>query len=387
MVLARKSIKQTFQPSAQISPLMETFRQMTNDCIRIGIEIEKERRGNQTPSMKELSRRSYGELRVRYDCYSKYTLCAISKAAGILASRAKSIKRGYRPRSPYISKPFLVCCYDLKIKDGKLMVRLDAGRFEAIPLNSHTRSFLSDCELRVRSFTLSEKSISLSVSKEVDARREEETTGTVGVDRNLQKPRRRKCADGDVLRHDQGVSIGENTRNIMKSFTRSDVRIMKKIASKYGKRKSDRTRQLLNLVSKRMVEDAKAKSHAIVFEDISGIRKLYRRGNGQGSCFQGTDELVALPRDQEADRVQGGVGRSAGNHAHQGARREEPRWTVHDAGRDSKCQSEAISEHYRQLWCETCRRWSDTRPGRGPEHLPQGVVEVRPFTKEGRRGK
>ena len=358
MVLARKSIKQTFQPSAQISPLMETFRQMTNDCIRIGIEIEKERRGNQTPSMKELSRRSYGELRVRYDCYSKYTLCAISKAAGILASRAKSIKRGYRPRSPYISKPFLVCCYDLKIKDGKLMVRLDAGRFEAIPLNSHTRSFLSDCELRVRSFTLSEKSISLSVSKEVDARREEETTGTVGVDRNL-----RNLTVGNarmVTYYDmtKAVSIGENTRNIMKSFTRSDVRIMKKIASKYGKRKSDRTRQLLNLVSKRIVQDAKAKSHAIVFEDISGLRKLYKRGNGQGASFRG--RMTSWPYHEIKRQIEYKA-------AWEGVpvimlTKSETRGTTMDCPRCGERLQVPIrgdNEHYRQLWCETCGRWTD----------------------------
>ena len=45
--------------------------------------------------------------------------------------------------------------------------------------------------------------------------------------------------------------------------------------------------QILNRVSKSIVTEARRNRQAIAFEDISGIRKLYRRGNGQGRSFRG----------------------------------------------------------------------------------------------------
>jgi hypothetical protein len=132
MALAWKAIKQCSRPSAQMLSVMESFRRMTNDCIRIGIEFEKENGNNRTPSMKKLSLLSYGQLRKRYSCYSRYRLSAISKAAGILSARRKSIRRGFRTRTPYLSKRVLVSCYGFKIENGNLIIRLEAKTSESI---------------------------------------------------------------------------------------------------------------------------------------------------------------------------------------------------------------------------------------------------------------
>jgi putative transposase len=233
MALARKSIKQRFHPSAQLLSLMECFRQMTNDCIRAGLQFEKD--NNQTPSMKKLSLMLYTELRRRYGGYSQYGLCAISKAAGILSARKKSIRRGFRTKSPYVSRRVLVSCYGFKVVDGCLRVHLDTETFESIPLNAHTKAILSDSTLKIRSFTLTEESVSLCVSKEVREMGAGEVRGAVGVDRNL-----RNLAVGDarqlVTFYDmtEVVRIGENTRDVVSSFKRNDVRIRRQIASKYG---------------------------------------------------------------------------------------------------------------------------------------------------------
>jgi putative transposase len=79
---------------------MEIFRRMVNDCIRIGLE-------NDISSRKSLSSRSYQQLS-RYQIYSNYKLTAISKAAGILKARKKSIQRGYPTKDPYMVKPILI---------------------------------------------------------------------------------------------------------------------------------------------------------------------------------------------------------------------------------------------------------------------------------------
>ena len=63
------------------------------------------------------------------------------------------------------------------------------------------------------------------------------------------------------------------------------MRIRQEIASKY-RRRSNRTREYLSLLSKKVVSDAKAQKQVIVFEDVIGIGKLYRRGNGQTKSFR-----------------------------------------------------------------------------------------------------
>ena len=72
---------------------------MVNECIRIGLE-------SNASTLKRLSFLSYREL-AKYNICSDYKLCAISKAARILSARKKSIKRGFKPRSPYVVKPLL----------------------------------------------------------------------------------------------------------------------------------------------------------------------------------------------------------------------------------------------------------------------------------------
>src|SRR5436309_10989936 len=61
--------------------------------IRIGL-------GNDVSSLRKLSLLSYNQL-AHYDSPSYYKLCAISRAAGILAARRKSIRRGFTTRTPY----------------------------------------------------------------------------------------------------------------------------------------------------------------------------------------------------------------------------------------------------------------------------------------------
>jgi hypothetical protein len=60
---------------------------MVNESLRIGV-------ANSAFSVRRLSLLSYNQLAC-YDSPGCYKLCAISRAAGILASRKKSLKRGF----------------------------------------------------------------------------------------------------------------------------------------------------------------------------------------------------------------------------------------------------------------------------------------------------
>ena len=257
---------------------MEDFRRMTNDSIRIGLKFERD--VGLTPSMKKLSLLAYSKLK-QYGCFSQYRLCAMSKAAGILSSRKKSLRRGFPTKVPYLSRPILVSCYGFRIKAGNLVIHLGSSTFVSIPLNNHTLKVLSDSASKVVSFTLTERSLSLCISKEAQEPESGKVSGAIGIDRNL-----RNLAVGNdevVMFYDitKIVASGERTNSIMKSFTRNDARARRVLSSKYGRRRKERVQRILHLVSREVVEKAKAERQVIVFEDLGGIRRLYRKGNGQ----------------------------------------------------------------------------------------------------------
>jgi putative transposase len=244
---------------------------MTNDSIRIGLEAE-------TSSLKRLSLLAYRHLK-RYGCYSSYRLTAISKAAGILASRKKSIRRGYPTKTPYLSKRVLVSCYGFKIEDGKLRIPTGERKFESIPLASNTVKVLSNSLLSVRSFTLTKTTLSLCISKEVTV---VDCAGTIGVDRNMRNLT--VGNQGHAIRYDLSnvVRIADRTRRVIRSFKRDDDKIRGRLASKYGRRRYCRTQHILHNTTKQIVAHALEHRLAIVLENIEGIRRLYRKGTGQG---------------------------------------------------------------------------------------------------------
>jgi putative transposase len=123
---------------------------------------------------------------------------------------------------------------------------------------------------------MTEDTLSLCIAKDIVEEKEGKTViqGTIGIDRNL-----RNVTVGNeeqVTYYDVSkiVEIAENTRSIVRSFKRDDLRTRREIASKYGKRRRERTRQIHNNVSKRIVDEARRSKQAIVFEDITGIRRL-----------------------------------------------------------------------------------------------------------------
>jgi len=255
---------------------MESFRQMTNICIRIGLE-------NDASSLKRLSLLSYRQLR-DFHLPSYYKLCAISKAAGILAARKKSIKRGYWTRNPCLKRPLLTSCYGFKIRDCELLVPVGRREAAAIPLNAHTIQELAEPGVRARSFTLTRESFSLCISKDVESI--VELTGVVGVDRNLSNL---TVGNSDTVTYyemGKASEIAKTTREIVRSLRRNDIRIRTAIFGKYGERRRNRVRQLLHRVSKQVVQSALQSRQGIVFEDIREIRRLYQRGNGQGRGYR-----------------------------------------------------------------------------------------------------
>ena len=264
-------MKQRFRPDQHMLELMELFRQMTNICIRIGLE-------NDASSLKRLSLLSYGQLR-NFQLPSAYKLCAISKAAGILTHYRKLSKK-HRVNKPYCTKPTLITCYRLKLLRGRLRI---PGNLE-IPLNSYAQRFLAQPGVELRSASLTPTSLSLSVRKHVQPI---SFIGMIGIDRNLDNI---TLAGTDNQIERCGLSgataIKSKCRATKRRFHRNDVKIRKRVFRKYGRLERDRVDWLLNNVSANIVLLAKLRRQSIVMEDLRGIRKLYRKGNGQGASYR-----------------------------------------------------------------------------------------------------
>src|SRR6267143_685047 len=342
-VLAIKVVRQNYAPNNDVLGLLQTFRAITNSCIEIGL-------ANDAWSLRRLSELSYKAL-AGYRCPSYYKLGAISRAAGILAARKKSMRRRMPTRTPYSFKPQLASCYGFKIKDKTFSLPIGGGRTFSILLNRHTLEILSDGNLRVKSFVLTPSTISLCVTKEVA---NVECIDMAGVDRNL---RNLTCGNERCIsRYDlsKAAEIAATTTSITSSFKRNDARIRHKIASKYGKRRRDRTNQLLHNVTKRIVNEAKQRREALVLENITGIRKLFRRHNGGTSSFRGAMNGWKFREAQRQIEYKA---------AWQGLSvirltRKETRGTSITCPRcGERLQSDR--EHHRELWCSSCEKWTD----------------------------
>ena len=147
-MLAFKSVWQYYAPTGDVFQFLDVFRQMVNDSIRIGLL-------NGACSLRRLSLLSYNQL-ARYDSPSCYKLCAISRAAGILATKNKSVRRGFPTRTPYAVRQQLVSCYGFKIENGGLKIPVSRGKRFSIPLTKHVLEVISQPGLEVRSFTLTQ---------------------------------------------------------------------------------------------------------------------------------------------------------------------------------------------------------------------------------------
>ncbi|MGI0018827.1 MAG: IS200/IS605 family accessory protein TnpB-related protein [Nitrosotalea sp.] len=343
-----KSVKQDFTPNETILKMMEIFRCMVNHCIRIGLE-------NDATTLKRLSNLAYYELR-QYDILSYYKIHAISRATGILSNRKQSIKRGIVTKNPYLEKHILVSCYGFKLENKIFKIPLGNKTYLNILLNHHTKQILSDPNIEINSFTLTFDSICISYSKLME---KIECTSTAGIDRNLRNLTYGNCEKVIQFDLSKTVQISDNTKSICSGFKRNDNRIRKRIYSKYGKRKKNRVNQILHKVSKSIVEYAYKRKEAVVFEDIRYIRRMYRKGNGQGKKYRGRLNGWSFG---EIKRQIEYKARWNGIPVIQLSKSETRGTSTLCPTCGKRLQDQRTwnrSDHNRELWCDTCQRWLD----------------------------
>jgi putative transposase len=167
-----KAVKQNYLPTEETLELLEDFRLMVNDCIRIGLK-------ESITSMRQLCLVSYHALG-EYQTATCYRLTATSRAAGILRNYRKSLGKNLRTKVPHARKLMLTDCYGFRIQGDRLRLTLRAHEYVYIELNPHTLAALQGCT--ARSVTLTPTVLSITYAKEVE---EVALKGMIGIDSNL----------------------------------------------------------------------------------------------------------------------------------------------------------------------------------------------------------
>jgi putative transposase len=255
--------------------MMEIFKDMVNFCIRIGLE-------NNASTMKRLSILSYRHLK-DYPIMPYYKLTAISQAAGRLTQMKHNIRKGRKVKSPFVRKPYLVSCYGFKINGMLFSFPIKSREFANILLNDYVADRISDDGIMPRSFTITPTSLSITIKKNIEKIIPE---NIIGIDRNLRNVTISTPYNPIMYRTEKILSIKRNSTFVRASFRRNDRRVKNRFFQKIKGRQTRRTNQYLHKISKHIVEKAKSTKSAIAFENLTGIRRLYRKGNGQGRKYR-----------------------------------------------------------------------------------------------------
>ena len=269
-----KAVSQKYVPSPETFVLLEEFRKMVNDCIRIGL-VEK------VTSKQSLAKKAYRQL-AKYKVPTYYRLSASSKAVGIISNYRKTLKKQPDAKKPLATKQMLTDCYGFRIMGNHIRMPISKTKGVYIKLNKHTLAVISG--YTVRSVTLTTCTIAIAFSKEtvvIDPK------GLIGIDRNLDNITT-ATMDGETQVYDLAKATKTKMvyREVKSHFKRNDVRIRKRIFGKYGRKQRNKVQPILHNVSKQIVEKAKKEHLGIAMENLTGIRKLYRKGNGQSKDYR-----------------------------------------------------------------------------------------------------
>jgi len=271
---ATKAVRFSYTPTEDMLNLLETFRYMVNDALRIGFEKKPRSRF-------QLIMMAYHDLKDRYGLHTHYILSACECAYAMLRNRK------WR-KLPYAKRLFLkLDSQTYKLDYMMLRIPTTPRNFLHIPLRGgeYQLSFLRDPNLKRGSITITDSKVILAVSKSTEA--VEPLGEPVAFDINEKNI---TSSDGERYDLSEAASIKHQYSRIRASIARNtnkDRRVKRKLLAKYGRRERQRAIQALHRISSRIVEKAKESRSPIILEKLTNIRNSSRRGNGQSRKMRG----------------------------------------------------------------------------------------------------
>jgi len=332
---------------------------MCNTAIRVAI--------TEKPSNRfKLIELAYPHLK-EYGMHTNYILTACKVAHAVCTN--KNAKR-----VPYIKKAFLELgnqTYQL----NHLLLRIPATPrhyiFLVLQGSDYHLSLLNNPSHRLGSVIITGSSVNIAVTKEVEMT---EPGGFIGVDIN-ERNTTVSTTEGYSHRHEEPSDVVEIKQRYQAITTRisratsKDNRMRQMLLAKYGKRERDRTIQRIHRMTKKIVDYALENKLGIKMEKLTGIGKLYRRGNGQGPAFRGRMNKWVFGETQRQlnykaswDGVQC--------------------WLVNPRGTSSNCLcgSRVAQRVDRKVYCPKCERTWDRDDLASKRIMACAVPQARPFT-------
>jgi putative transposase len=328
------------------------LRELLGECLTVtynAVAYGQENGIDNRKAMKEF----YRSLRDR--CLpSCFKTAAITRACAVLKSRKKSEKRGLRMRHRKPLKPMIciISGFFITMK-GRLFVRLRREEYFDIQLNSHVQETLSG--KKVRSLTMTPNSLLLFYSGDVESAPVKTVFGLDRNEKNITFGNKESVTQVDLS---EIVRIKQTTREIVKSFRRNDVRVGRKLASKYWNRANGRTDHLLHAATNFVVETAARNGAALALEDMTSIRKMYRKGNGQGPTHR--FRLNSWPHFRAKRMLEYKAPWRGVTMIPLTKSETYGSSSVHSAcGEKLHRPEKGDAVHRRMLWCQACKAWMD----------------------------
>jgi putative transposase len=337
-VKAVKSISFKYWAGPDLVSLFEVFRLMCNDAIRIAVS-------NRPESKFGLITLAYRRLK-DYGLHTHYILSACEVAYSVY-------KNKNRKKAPYIKRAFLKLD-NQSYRINHLLLRIPATPREHIFLtlqgSSYHLSYLDDQELKMGSVTINERSVVIAFSKTVSVI---EPLGFIGLDVNEKNISisSTKGREESFTKLGEVEEIKERYREIrvkLGRLTQKDNRVGRRLFAKYSRREKNRTAHRIHGITKKIVDIAEEDCFGIKMEKLTGIRKLYRKGNGKGRAFRGRMNTWVFGETQ----------RQIGYKA---AWLGMPVYYVNPRGTSSKCLcgSRVVPLADRKLYCPKCDKTWD----------------------------
>ncbi|MDE1827207.1 MAG: transposase [Thaumarchaeota archaeon] len=284
----------------------------------------------------------YHKLRLGSQFHSKYVYGALECAASKLKLYKKILKKKTDAKKPYISKNHLIIDnQSYKIEHDTIRVPTEPAKYLFIRLSKYVCEKIKGTKLG--SLVITDDKLIISYSKDVSGQKPDDF---IGIDRNLDNVTIYDT-HGNYTIHNlsKAQRIIASYGTVKSRFKRNDSRIRKKIFQKYGKLQKNRVHNILHCTSKKIA----SQNSGIIMENLKGIRKLYRKGNGQGTKYRAkmnSWSFYELQRQIEYKTRWLGL----------------PVEYVKAGGTSTKCAacgSKLVPEEHRKMFCSTCKRSVD----------------------------
>ena len=272
---ATKVVQIPYNPTSDVLSLLETFRNMINHCIRVGLE-------KNVTSRLRLQSETYHQLSL-FGLHTWYSLSAIEVATAILKNYRKAKRKRLNARVPRATKlTAKLGNQGYRVVDGKLRIPVKPREYFYVPLHKRAAEFLSDAALKLGSVTLTACTVSVAFSKTAEVTEPKSYVAYDTNERSIDGAYVKDDGELSVESHDaSGVSEArhgyfERVRRTQAKYA-GDRRVAKKNQRKWFANQDNKVSTVLHQVSSAIVRKARNREQGIILEDLTNIRRAINR--------------------------------------------------------------------------------------------------------------